>query len=195
MSTISIPIFPLHTVLFPDGTLPLKIFEPRYLEMVSNCMKKECGFGICLIRNGSEIGKAADIHDTGTLSEISYFDMETNGLLHITASGKQRFTILSKQVQANQLTVAEVTLIPNDPTLALPEKFFPAGELLKRLLEQLGYPFIKIEKKYDDAGWVSSRLVELLPLGLEQKQRLLLENDPAQRLETVCQLIKSLGIR
>ena len=107
MNTLSIPIFPLHTVLFPNGALPLRIFEPRYLDMISTCMKGGDGFGICLIKEGSEVGQAAETYETGTLSEISYFNIDTNGMLCITAQGKQRFHILSKSVQANQLTIAE----------------------------------------------------------------------------------------
>ena len=84
--TFAIPLFPLHTVLFPHGTLPLRIFEPRYLEMVSSCLKTERGFGICLIRSGSEVGKAAETYDTGTLSEITYFNQQADGLLGITAA-------------------------------------------------------------------------------------------------------------
>ncbi|WP_455218077.1 LON peptidase substrate-binding domain-containing protein, partial [Kaarinaea lacus] len=98
MSTLTIPIFPLHAVLFPGGTLPLRIFEPRYLEMVSTCMKENKGFGVCLIREGSEVGKAANTYDTGTLSEICYFNQQSDGLLGITAKGVQRFKIVSSEV-------------------------------------------------------------------------------------------------
>ncbi|MGD8571467.1 MAG: LON peptidase substrate-binding domain-containing protein, partial [Gammaproteobacteria bacterium] len=94
MTTLSIPLFPLHTVLFPKGTLPLRIFEPRYLDMVSTCMKVGQGFGICLIKEGSEVGKAAETYETGTLTEISYFNVDANGMLCITAQGTQRFHIL-----------------------------------------------------------------------------------------------------
>lgn len=192
---LSIPIFPLHSVLLPEGALPLKIFEPRYLEMVSNCLKSETGFGVCLIQSGSEVGKAAEVYLTGTLSEISYFDMQNNGLLHITARGVQRFRIVSKKIQNNQLTVAEVELIENDRQRGLAPQHDKVVSLLKRLFDQLGYPFAKIEKHYDDAGWVSSRLTELLPIDLEQKQLLLQEMDPIQRLDRLCELVKQLGIR
>lgn len=195
MSTLTIPLFPLHAVLFPGGTLPLRIFEPRYLDMISRCMKEETGFGVCLIREGSEVGKAADTFTTGTLSEIVYFNQQPDGLLGITAHGKQRFQILSTKIQANQLTVAEVRLLENDPRRDIPPQFAEATEVLRALLEQLGYPFIKMEKHYDDAGWVGSRLAELLPIRLEQKQYFLQLDDPVARLERICALLEDLEIR
>jgi len=147
MSTLTIPLFPLHAVLFPGGTLPLRIFEPRYLDMVSNCMKTNSGFGVCLIRDGSEVGKAADTYDTGTLTEICYFNKQPDGLLGITACGQQRFDIISREVQANQLTMVEVTLLDNEASHPLPAEFSHAVNVLRNLFEQLGYPFAKVEKK------------------------------------------------
>jgi len=194
MSSLSIPLFPLHAVLFPGGTLPLRIFEPRYLEMVSTCMKENKGFGVCLIREGSEVGKAANTYDVGTLSEICYFNQQADGLLGITAKGVQRFRILSTDVKPNQLTIAEVELIENEQPGKLPEKFSSAAEILRGLMEQLGYPFIKIEKKYDDASWVGSRLAELLPIRLEQKQYFLQLDDPIQRLERLSEMLTDMEI-
>jgi len=195
MSTLTIPLFPLHAVLFPGGTLPLRIFEPRYLDMISNCMKTDCGFGVCLIRNGSEVGKAADTYDTGTLTEICYFNKQPDGLLGITARGQQRFNIISREVQANQLTMAEITLLDNETTYPLPTEFNHAANVLRNLFDQLGYPFVKVEKKYNDASWVGSRLAELLPIRLEQKQYFLQLDDPLQRLEQLSALLKDLDIR
>ena len=194
MSTITIPLFPLHAVLFPGGTLPLRIFEPRYLDMVSTCMKEDKGFGVCLIKEGSEVGKAADTYETGTLSEISYFNQQPDGLLGITALGKQRFKILSTKIQPNQLTLAEVELLENEKPCPLPEEYAEAAEVLKSLLEQLGYPFIKMEKDYENASWVGSRLAELLPIRLEQKQYFLQLDDPIQRMERLAVLLEEMEI-
>lgn len=195
MSTQTIPLFPLHTVLFPEGTLPLRIFEPRYLDMVSNCMKTGCGFGICLIREGSEVGRAADTYDIGTVCDISYFDKQPDGLLGITATGRQRFQIINTEIQPDQLTIAEVKLLDNEAPQALPSEYSTAADILRALLEQLGYPFAKMEKRYDDASWVSSRLAELLPIRLEQKQYFLQLDDPVQRLERLMALLEDLEIR
>ena len=195
MPTLSIPLFPLHTVLFPNGALPLRIFEPRYLDMISACMKDGKGFGICLIKEGSEVGEAAETYETGTLSEISYFNIDANGMLCITAHGKQRFHILSKSIQSNQLTIADVELLPNETDQKIPDNYAAAVEVLRNLLEQLGYPFAKLEKRYDDASWVGSRLAELLPLRLEHKQYLLQLEDPIKRLERLWQLMEELELR
>lgn len=194
MTTLNIPLFPLHAVLFPGGTLPLRIFEPRYLDMVSSCMKENKGFGVCLIKDGSEVGKAADTYDTGTLSEITYFNQQPDGLLGITAKGMQRFKILSTEVQPNQLTLAKVELLENEKPCPLPEQYAEAAEVLETLLDQLGYPFLKIEKDYENASWVSSRLTELLPIRLEQKQYFLQLDDPLQRMERLAALLEEMEI-
>jgi Lon protease-like protein len=195
VNTIAIPIFPLHSVLFPNGTLPLRIFEPRYLEMVSACLKTEQGFGVCLIRSGSEIGEAAETYETGTLSEITYFSQQSDGLLGITASGKQRFHIVATEIRPNQLTIAEVELIPNEDPTPISDKYNAAVDILKRIFENLGYPFAKIEKHYEDASWVGCRLAEFLPISLEQKQYLLQLNDPLKRLDRVWSLLENLELR
>lgn len=194
MSTIKIPLFPLHAVLFPGGTLPLRIFEPRYLDMVSNCMKENKGFGVCLIKEGSEVGKAADTYETGTLTEITYFNQQPDGLLGITAQGKQRFKILSTEIQDNQLTIAEVELLENEKPCPLPAEYSEAAEVLESLLEQLGYPFLKMEKDYENASWVGSRLAELLPIRLEQKQYFLQLDDPILRMERLAVLLEEMEI-
>ena len=158
-------------------------------------MKTEQGFGICLIRNGSEVGEAAQTYETGTLSEITYFNQQSDGLLGITASGKQRFHIIATEIKPNQLTVAEVELIPNEAPTPIPSQYKSAVDMLKRIFENLGYPFAKIEKHYDDASWVGSRLAEFLPISLEQKQYLLQLNDPLKRLDRVWSLLESLELR
>ena len=116
-------------------------------------------------------------------------------MLCITAHGKQRFHILSKSVQANQLTIADVELLPNESEHNIPKEYLPAVDILRNLLEQLGYPFAKLEKHYDDASWVGSRLAELLPLRLEHKQYLLQLEDPIQRLDRLWQLMEELELR
>jgi Lon protease-like protein len=163
--------------------------------MVSACLKTEQGFGVCLIRNGSEVGEAAETYETGTLSEITYFSQQSDGLLGITASGKQRFHIVATEIRPNLLTIAEVELIPNEDPKPIPDKYSAAVDILKRIFENLGYPFAKIEKHYEDASWVGCRLAEFLPISLEQKQYLLQLNDPLKRLDRVCSLLENLELR
>lgn len=191
MSRLSIPLFPLHTVLFPGGVLPLRIFEARYLDMVSACMKRDSGFGVCLIREGKEVGSAASTYEVGTLVRISWFDRRDDGLLGINVSGEQRFRVLATTVQPNQLIRAEVALLAPEPTCAVPEDCQPLVQMLQGILEQLDFPYAKLERRYDDAAWLGARLTEFLPLKLELKQYLLQLDAPLERLERLRAIIES----
>ena len=192
---LEIPLFPLRTVLFPGGSMPLRIFEPRYLEMISECLKTGKRFGICLIREGSETGRAATVQEIGTLGSISYWQQLSNGMLGITVRGEQRFRILSTRTLANQLIRAEVELLPAERRLPVPEHCRQASELLSHLLERVGLPYNKPPFDYGDAGWVGCRLAELLPIPLRQKQQLLQLTDPLERLERLQALLKKLGVQ
>ena len=191
MSRLTIPLFPLHTVLFPGGALELRVFEARYLDMVTECMKHDAGFGICLIREGDEVGKAATPYDVGTLVRISYFNRRSDGLLGITVNGERRFRIVDTEVLPNQLRRAEVELLPAEGDCALPQAYCSMAEPLRQILEQLGYPYAKLERRYDDAVWLGARLAELLPLKLELKQYLLQMDDPLARLERLRAVLDS----
>jgi hypothetical protein len=190
MNKKQIAIFPLHSVLFPGGALPLRIFESRYLDMISQCMRNGDNFGICLISEGSEVGNAPQIHPIGTLAEISYFQQLKDGCLGITVRGLQRFRILSSEVRTNQLTVAEVELLPKEEPLPLPDDYQFMVELLQKIFEQLGHPFISLPKHYDNASWVGARMTELLPIKRDQKQEMLEICDPQQRLERLVEILK-----
>lgn len=183
MNRLTIPLFPLNTVLFPGGPLPLRVFEPRYLDMVSRCLKTNTAIGICLIQDGNETGEAAQTYDVGTLGHITYWQKRSDGLLGITVRGEQRFRICSRNVEPSQLIVAEVEPLPNDPMIPLSSDYDPMAGLLRGIMAQLDGPFGAMEKHYDDAAWVGARLVELLPLDLAQKQYFLQLDDAAQRLE------------
>ena len=187
---IMIPLFPLNTVLFPGGVLPLRIFEPRYLDMVSQCLRTECGIGVVLIKKGEEVGQAAETHPVGTLCRIRYWNQRPDGMLGVTLEGEQRFQILSCQVQRNQSLQAEVELLPEIIGGRLPDSQHHLANILESILGQLDPPYSTMEKHLDDEEWVASRLVELLPLDLEQKQRLLIENNASKKLLEVASLLK-----
>ena len=179
----TIPIFPLHTVLYPGGALPLRIFEPRYLDMVGQCLKNETGFGICLISEGKETGEVAESYETGTFGTISYWQQLPDGLLGITVRGQQRFNVLSREITADRLCMAEVELLPAEQKCELPGQYQDMAEMVDSMLEQIGHPYTTLPKHFDDAGWVSYRMAELLPLSLEQKQHFLQLTDPLERLQ------------
>lgn len=187
--SLTLPLFPLHSVLFPGGALELRIFEPRYLDMVSRCLKEESGMGICLIRSGTEVGEAAEVYSLGTLGRINYWHKRPDGLLGMTVLGEQRFRIIRQWVEPDQLRVAEVELLPADPPQAIPDELRGLAEMLHRIMTDMGPPYIKLDKHYDDAGWVSARLAELLPLEGDHKQHLLQEYDPLSRLRRLHALL------
>ena len=189
MDKLRIPLFPLHTVLFPGGALPLRVFESRYLDMISQCMRSESGFGICLIQEGSEVGNAPLTYGMGTLVSISYFQQLKDGCLGITARGERRFRILSSEVQANQLMMAEVELLPRLAHQPLPEVHNHLVDMLSSIIEGLGHPYTTLPKRYDSATWVSARLTELLPIGLREKQTMLEMSDPLQRLKLITEIL------
>ncbi len=189
MNDQEIPLFPLHTVLFPGGPLPLRIFEARYIDMVSACMKKGTGFGVCLIREGSEVGAAASTHDIGTLALIQDWHQRHDGLLGITVLGEQRFELRSIRVQSNQLCWAKVDMLATELPMAVPERHLALVDVLRRMIEGIGSHYAQLPTRYGDASWVGYRLAELLPLKLSQKQYFLQIDDPVQRLDGISELM------
>lgn len=191
-TVLEIPLFPLHTVLFPGGAIPLRIFEPRYLDMVGECLRNGTGFGICLISEGSETGGGAQTFEYGTVGDISYWQQLPDGLLGITVRGRQRFRLISNEVRKNKLTIAKVALIPNDPPITLPHRYASFGEMVSDMMEEMGHPYTTLPKHFDDAGWVSNRLAEILPMALVQKQYFLQLDDPLERLDRLGAIIAEL---
>ncbi len=185
---MQVPLFPLNTVLFPGGPLPLRIFEPRYLDMVSDCVRTDSPFGVLLIRNGGETGPATT-HSVGTLARISDWYQGSDGLLGVTAIGQHRFRLISSQRLAGGLNVGEVEILPDEPPMPLPDEYKAMSHILSGVLDDLGRLYETLEWRMDDAGWVTSRLVEILPIDLEQKQQCLEKSDPVSRLRIVQELL------
>ena len=183
-----IPLFPLNTVLFPGGPLPLRIFETRYIDMISERLQKDAPFGVLLIREGEEAGNATTF-EVGTLARIIDWYQGSDGLLGVTAVGEQRFRLLSAERQPDGLNVGEIELLPDESPLPLDDSFRGLAEILQGVLDDLGRLYESMERRYDDAGWVTYRFVEILPLELEQKQVCLEAADPQERLKLVMQLL------
>jgi Lon protease-like protein len=180
----SIALFPLNIVLFPDGPLPLRIFETRYVDMVRSCMREARGFGVVLIREGHEVGPA-ETFEVGTLAKIVDFHQLPDGLLGLSCTGEQRFRIRSRSRQADGLNLAEVDWLAAEPTLPVPPRHARLSALLKTVLPQLGEVYTGMAMRLDDAAWVGHRLAEILPIPLPDKQALLELDDPIQRLEVL----------
>jgi len=183
-----VPLFPLNTVLFPDGVLSLRIFEPRYLSMVSECMKKDQPFGVCLIRYGSEVGNAAEPEATGTLATITDWDTLPGGLLGITAIGGRRFQVLEREITSEQLLRARIELLQEEPAMPVPAESAVLVEVLRRIMEAA--QLAADERHFDQADWVTWRLAEMLPLTNEQRQQLLQTDGAVERLHRLAVLVE-----
>lgn len=183
-------MFPLNTVLFPGGPLPLRIFETRYLEMVSDCLKREQGFGACLIEQGSETGPA-HTYTVGTVARIRDWSNGPDGLLNILALGSQRFRVTRMRTQHNGLNIAEVEWLPEEPVMPLPDTAKPLVELLQQILAQVQERYALVTPAYDDASWVGYRLAEILPLPIAQRQYLLEISDARMRLDIIGTLVSA----
>ena len=184
-----VPLFPLNTVLFPGGRLPLRIFEQRYMDMAKACLRDGARFGVCLIREGREVGAPAVPAETGTLARISAWDMQQLGLLQVTALGEQRFRIRERRVQADGLAMASIELILQDQDASIPETCVGCVKLLGRVIEQQAGLF-EPPHRLDSASWVSARLTEILPLPLPAKQELLELTDARERIERLNALLR-----
>ena len=198
MSLARLPLFPLHTVLYPGGRLPLKIFEQRYIEMAKACLRDDSSFGVCRIVRGNEVlpkgGVAPEFAGVGTLARIETWDMPEQGILHVSAAGGTRFEVRSHTVQRDGLVVAELAVVASEPRIALDARFDPLADLLKRLAARMRPHEFPAGRSYDDASWVGYRLCELLPLPLPMKQRLLEINDAEARLTTLREFLVQQGV-
>lgn len=183
-----VPLFPLNTVLFPGGPLPLRIFETRYIDMISACVRNDAPFGVLLIKDGLESGPSTT-WEVGTLARISDWYQGSDGLLGVTAVGEHRFRLLSAERQPDGLNIGEVELLPPEAPSPLPAEYASLATILEGVLDDLGRLYESLERHYDDAGWLSNRFVEILPIDLEQKQRCLEESDPGERLRLVDALL------
>jgi Lon protease-like protein len=192
MDILTIPLFPLHTVLFPGGRLPLRIFEPRYLDMISHCVKTESPFGVCLIDNGGEAGKAARPRDIGTLATVTDWNRLPDGLLGVIAEGGTRFCLRSTTVERNQLLTGQIALIPDDTLADVPSDSLELVELLKHLIKETSPSYSVSEDKFDDAAWIGFRLAEVLPLEPGFKQQLLEMSSPIDRLQLLHEVVEDL---
>ena len=166
----------------------MRIFEPRYLDMISDCLKNDKPFGVLLIRSGSETGPATT-YEVGTLARITDWYQGSDGLLGITAVGEQRFRLISVKRRSDGLNIGEIELLEPEDYQSLPEEYKPLANILAGVLDDLGRLYESLERQYDDAGWVGYRFAEILPITPEQKQSCLEANDVMQRLVLVQEVL------
>ncbi len=200
----SLPLFPLNTVLFPGGLLPLRVFEVRYLDMIGRCQRAGAPFGVVCLTQGNEVrqpGSKEAFCSVGTLATITDFDNPQPGLMIIRASGTQRFRITSRDQLKHGLWIADVQRLPADQSVPLPSDLQNTADALRKLIDSLqqrngpeGQLPLQGPWRLDDCGWVANRWCELLPLPTEMKQRLMELDNPLVRLELVSDVLARTGI-
>ena len=213
----SLPLFPLGTVLYPGGLLPLRIFEVRYLDMIGKCHKTGAQFGVVALTEGSEVRRAdpanaqnnpnadgfatEDFNTIGTLATITEFSVPQPGLMVIRCEGAQRFKISNREKLKHGLWIADVERQPSDIEVNVPTDLQSCANALGKLIKTLQQRGITADQMpvlapylLDDCGWVANRWCELLPIPVELKQRLMVLDNPLVRLELVSDILERTGI-
>jgi len=195
-----LPLFPLQSVLFPGAQLSLRVFEARYLDLVSRCLREQQPFGAICLRQGSEVRSADEavlLETTGVLAKLEEVDAEQAGVLRVRCLGTQRFEIDEPAQQADGLWTARAWLIDDDAVVAPAEALVATVRALANAIGALerkgGSPFLQ-PYRFDDAGWVANRWCELLPISLAAKQKLMALEDPQMRLRLVDEYLRSKGV-
>ncbi|MGQ0696940.1 MAG: LON peptidase substrate-binding domain-containing protein [Panacagrimonas sp.] len=184
-TSVEIPIFPLNTVLFPGGRLPLRIFEVRYVDMTKACIGNDEVFGVCQILDGREAGTPAVFAPVGCTARITEWEVPGAGLFSLVTLGETVFRVLDQHVQCDGLIRAQVVLESPRETKPMPPAQESIGRTLGEIIEKIGAEHFAKPFQLDDAGWVAYRLAEILPLSKDHKLRLLQERDPLMVLADV----------
>ena len=192
MNTLDLPLFPLKTVLFPGGVLPLRIFEPRYLDMVSRCLRSDSRFAVVSITEGQEAGETAQFTNLGTLAVIVDFDQLQDGLLGITCRGSEGIKVHKHWRQADGLNIGRIERLPALPDQQIEDHHSSLVRFLRDLLAQDDIrPYRRwLQENWTHQRWIGDRIAELLPLPLPLKLSLLEMQDPAQRLEILERILR-----
>jgi uncharacterized protein len=192
--TLDIALFPLNTVLFPGGLLPLRIFEERYMDMAKECLRNVAPFGVCMIKEGREVGVPALPFDVGCLARIRDWDMPQLGILHVSALGTERFRIRHWEANAKGLINGTVETLPNEAPRPLAPEFAACVRALEAIVRSAGKQILAEPSRYDDAVWVGHRLSEVLPLEARAKQYLLELDDCDERLAWLQRFLDDNGV-
>jgi Lon protease-like protein len=186
----SVPLFPLHSVLFPGSLLPLRIFETRYMDMAKACLKSGDPFGVCLIVEGQEVGAPAVPSPVGCLARIAECDMEELGILKVLAHGLERFRVLAYEAGRSGLIVGQVERLTPEPAATDAPGLAECSDFLRKVIRGIGEARFAAPLAYDDASWVGFRLAEILPLRNDVRQKLLELTDAGMRLAVLHQFLK-----
>ena len=201
MPASPLPLFPLQTVLFPEGVLKLKVFEARYVDLVTACLRTGAPFGVVCILEGSEVRRPGDkpvrFESVGVLAQVLEVDADQPGILAVRCQGGQRFTLEAPQQRDDGLWLARASVHPADEIRAVPREFERCAVALHNAVVSLaaqGHAPFATPHRFDDAGWVANRWCELLPVSDAAKQRLMALDDPVLRLRLVDDYLHGQGV-
>ncbi len=189
---MNVPLFPLNSIVLPRGRIPLQLFEPRYIDMLTRCLKEDRGFVVVLLRDGAEVGPTASFYDIGTYVRIIDFQQLENGLLGITVEGAAKVTVVRSWQQEDGLNVGDVEVLLDEADSEVSDRFNELPSVLRALFRHPVVRDLDMEVDYGDARHVGWRLTELLPLDKQEKQRLVELQDPLERLSRLQELLEAL---
>ncbi|WP_119152922.1 LON peptidase substrate-binding domain-containing protein [Caldimonas tepidiphila] len=196
----TLPLFPLQTVLFPDGLLSLKVFEARYLDLMGACVRDGLPFGVVALRQGGEVRRAGEevaLEPVGCSARLMDVDSPQPGILLVRCRGEQRFRLLGQRMQDNGLWIGEVEMLPDDPAGPPRQELVESARALASAIQALRQkgplPFLE-PLRFEDAGWIANRWCELLPIPLAARQKLMELEDPQLRLQIVDRFLRDKGI-
>jgi Lon protease-like protein len=191
---LDIPLFPLNTVLFPGGRLPLRIFEQRYMDMAKVCIKDNLPFGVCLLEQGAEVNAPGQVpaqpNEIGTLARIGDWDMPQFGVLNVTTRGEERFRVVATRREKSGLLRGEVDLIVAPAVQTIPGDYGRLVVLLRAIIADMADAAPPEPHRFDDAGWVGYRYCEVLPISNVARQKLLELDDDISRLEIIFRFLE-----
>jgi Lon protease-like protein len=199
-STRELPLFPLQSVLFPDGLLSLKVFEARYLDLIGTCMREQRPFGVVALKRGQEVkraGDAVELETIGCQAELIDVDSPQSGILQVRCRGTVRFETHASRQQPNGLWVGDVSDLPDDEAVLPTEELVGTAKGLANAIAALkrqGVVHILEPYRFESAGWVANRWCELLPISVTAKQKLMELPDPLVRLKLVDEFLRSKGV-
>ena len=186
----TLPLFPLNTIVFPGGKLPLRIFEQRYLDMIKQAIANDTPFGICAIQEGAETGTPAIPYEVGTVMRVTDWDMPETGILQIETIALDRFVIRSTHAEPDGLLMGKVESVSIEPAIPVPDDLELSVEILRHIISEYGDAHFPEPHELGNAVWVGYRLSEVLPLTLSIKQSLLEMNDSVTRLRILTEFLK-----
>ena len=200
LTLVSLPLFPLHTVLYPGGTLPLRVFELRYRMMVRCCREQGAPFGVVTLLSGAEVQTAdtspVEFHNVGTIACIDSVTPLNPSLELIQCTGKDRFRITKSRKLSGGLLVGDVELLAQDQPVTVPADLEHSVSTLRQVLQRLPqrYQQQHTDQLFSDCGWVANRWCELFPMSEPMRLQLLEMDSPLLRLELITDALERAGI-